>query len=341
MRKFAFLLIPEFQLQGVVSAVEALRVANSLYPEPVFSSCFVHDTEPVVRSSGGIPLTASCHVGALEDFDALIVSASFRHQDHANPATRAVLRRFARYGKTLGSFESGVYYLALAGVLDGHAATAHFNNQPLFAQLFPEVHFVRRVFTCANRRMTAAGGSACMDLMLHIIETELGRNVAARVAGLLIHSYRRDQDMALDNLFTSANNGLQPVLREACRRMEERIDHPSSVEQIARDAGVSRRHLDRLFLKAFGSTTSDYFRQIRLSRARKLVRATDLDLADISLRCGFGSYSHFVARYRATFGTSPSADRQSEDPSPGDPDRFSPSRDLHPFQSQMDRRRMI
>ena len=80
---------------------------------------------------------------------------------------------------------------------------------------------------------------------------------------------------------------------------------------------------------------------VRLSRARKLVKATDLDLGAISLRCGFGSYSHFVSRYREAFGTTPSVDRCSEDVVPGDPGRFSPSRDLHPYQNQLDRRRMI
>jgi len=341
MRKIAFLLLPDFQLLGVVAAIETLRVANSLYAEPHFGWQLVHDTTPSVRSSGGIALEAEMHLSELTDFDTLIVCSSFRHDNYQQETTRTLIRRFDRFGKTLGSLESGVYHLARAGVLDGHPATAHFNNLPLFAQIFPKVNFVKRIFTISERRMTCAGGGGSIDLMLHIVGETLGQLVAARVANIIIHPYRRNSSSVQDDLFTSAYNGFQPQVRDACREMEAAIERPLGVEDLAQRVGVSRRHLDRLFLQAFDCTTAEYYRLIRLSRARKLVRATRLDFATISARCGFNSYSHFLQRYRETYGAPPSTDRTQEHLAPGDPSRISPSHDLHPFQSNLDPQRMI
>lgn len=341
MYTIAFLLLPEFSLLGVVSAAETLRVANSLYVEPRFRHIFVHDTDPVVPSSSGMPLQATMHVRDLEAFDALVVASSFRHDSYENAETQSLIRRFARHGKTIGAIESGVYHIARAGVLDGHPATAHFNNLPMFAEIFPRVNFTRTIYTWSEKRMTCAGGSAGIDMMLHLVAERLGRAVAARVANIIIFPYRREIGSYQDDLFTSAYNDFAPPVREACRMMEEAIQKPLDPVVIAERVGLSRRHLDRLFETAFNCSLSEYYRMIRLARARKLVRATRIDLATIAERCGFRSYARFLERYREAYGVAPSEDRTSQVLAPTAPDRVSPLTDLHPYQNLLDPRRMV
>lgn len=337
----AFLLLPEFSLLSIVSATETLRVANSLYPEPPFRSVFVHDTAPQVISSAGIPLQAETHIRDLKDFDAIVVACSFRHDSYENAETQSLIRRFDRHGKTIGSIESGVYHIARAGVLNGHPATAHFNNLPMFAELFPRISFVKTIYTWSEKRMTCAGGSAGTDMMLHLIAERLGRAVAARVANIMIFPYRREIGAYQDDLFTSAYNGLPQPVREACRLMEEAIQKPVDVAAIASQLGLSRRHLDRLFRVAFNCSIFEYYRRIRLARARKLVRATRIDLATIAERCGFSSYARFLERYREAYDVAPSEDRASHVLPPTAPDRVSPLTDLHPYQNQLDPQRMV
>lgn len=341
MYTIAFLLLPEFSLLGAVSATETLRVANSLYPEPPFHSVFVHDTQAQVASSSGITLQAEMHVRDLKEFDALVVLSSFRHDSYENAETQNLIRRFDRHGKTIGSIESGVYHIARAGVLNGHAATAHFNNLPMFAELFPQVSFVKKVYTWSEKRMTCAGGAAATDMMLHLVSEQLGKAVAARVANIIIFPYRREIGAYQDDLFTSAYNGFPQPVREACRMMEEAIHRPLDIEAIAEQVALSRRHLDRLFEIAFNCSTFDYYRMIRLARARKLVRATRIELTTIAMRCGFRSYPRFLERYREAYSVSPSEDRASELLQPTQPDRVSPLTDLHPYQNQLDPKRMV
>jgi AraC family carnitine catabolism transcriptional activator len=337
----AFLLLPEFSLLGAVSATETLRVANSLYPEQPFRSLFVHDTDPRVASSSGIPLQAEMHVRDLREFDALVVLSSFRHDSYENAETLSLIRRFDRHGKTIGSIESGVYHIAKAGVLNGHMATAHFNNLPMFAELFPQVSFVKKIYTWSEKRMTCAGGAAATDMMLHLVSERLGKAVAGRVANIIIFPYRREIGAYQDDLFTSAYNGFPQPVREACRMMEEAIHRPLDIEAIAEQVALSRRHLDRLFEIAFNCSTFDYYRMIRLARARKLVKSTRIDLTTIAIRCGFRSYPRFLERYRQAYGISPSEDRVSELLQPTQPDRVSPLTDLHPYQNQLDLKRMV
>lgn len=341
MYTIAFLLLPEFSLLGAVSAAETLRVANSLYPDPPFRSLFVHDTQPAVPSSSGIPLQAEMHVRDLKDFDALVVLSSFRHDSYENAETQSLIRRFDRHGKTIGSIESGVYHIARAGVLNGQPATAHFNNLPMFAELFPQVNFVKTVYTWSDKRMTCAGGSAATDMMLHLVAERLGRAVAARVANIIIFPYRREIGAYQDDLFTSAYNGFSQPVREACRMMEEAIHKPLDVGDIAGHLGLSRRHLDRLFRIAFNCSTFEYYRMIRLARARKLVKATRIELTTIAARCGFQSYPRFLERYREAYGLPPSEDRVSALLRPSEPARVSPLDDLHPYQVQLDPKRMV
>jgi AraC family carnitine catabolism transcriptional activator len=267
--KIAFLLLPEFQMLGFINAIEALRVANSLFPEPKFDVRIVHDDTDIVPSSGSIPVVATHgHVSTQHDADSLVISCSFHHDQYLRDNTQSLIRRFDRHGMRLGCMESGVYHLARAGVLNGHSVTAHFNNFPLFAQLFPEVRFVRQVFTFNPTRMSAAGGTSCLDMILALIQEQLGTDVEARVANMLIHPYRRESATFLDDMFTSGHSGLPLVVRDCCKVMEQHMDPPLPLEEIAAKLSVSRRQLDRVFHQTMHSTAAEHYRLIRLARAR-------------------------------------------------------------------------
>ena len=112
-----FLLTPEFSLTNVASAVDTLRVANSLLATPRYRWLLATDTERQVPSSSGLSLTADLTLQELGDFDLLLVCGSFKPHKYVNAETLKRLRRLARHGKMLGSMEAGVYHLARAGVL--------------------------------------------------------------------------------------------------------------------------------------------------------------------------------------------------------------------------------
>ncbi len=73
--------------------------------------------------------------------------------------------------------------------------------------------------------------------------------------------------------------------------------------------GVSPAHLDRLFRAATGASVMAYVRRFRLERARQLLRATSLPVAEVGQRCGLPDPAYFGRAYRLYFGVTPGSDR--------------------------------
>jgi transcriptional regulator GlxA family with amidase domain len=118
--------------------------------------------------------------------------------DVATATTKRVigwLRREARKGPVMGGLCTAGYTLAKAGLLDGKRATIHWENQDSFAEEFEDVTLTKSVFVIDGNRITTAGGTASIDLMLKIIADDHGEDLANLVADQLIYtSIRTDQD---------------------------------------------------------------------------------------------------------------------------------------------------
>jgi transcriptional regulator GlxA family with amidase domain len=341
MYTIAFLLVPEFSLINVISAIETLRVANTILAKPAYSWLLVTDSDATVASSNGMRLTADLHLKELKHFDLLLVCSSFKPHKHENKDTQGRIRDFARHGKALGSMEAGAYHLALAGILDDQTVTAHYSSYPTFSKMFPKVKFVHNVFTYADKLMTCAGGVSAVDLMLHLIQQQLGRDLALRVASILCVQHFREPHELQCNAMTIPDNLVPQPARDACRVMEQNIAEPLSIKEVAVQVGLSRRQLDRMFRRCFSSTASDLYMMTRLSRARKLLRSSRLNLPAIAESCGFVSYAHFARCYKRVFARSPSGERHVPLEPQDESLRLHPALDLHPDQNLFDPERLL
>jgi transcriptional regulator GlxA family with amidase domain len=94
--------------------------------------------------------------------------------------------------------------------------------------------------------------------------------------------------------------------------IEANLEEPVSREDLARRAGLSLRHLDRLFYSELGTTLGAYYIAARLERARILILQTAMPAADVAVACGFQSASHFSHAYKRHFGSAPSLERKSQ-----------------------------
>ncbi|MFW9606425.1 MAG: helix-turn-helix domain-containing protein, partial [Pseudomonas sp.] len=71
----------------------------------------------------------------------------------------------------------------------------------------------------------------------------------------------------------------------------------------------SRRQLERIFRQGLNSVPSQYYLELRLTRARQLLQQTSKSIIQIGLSCGFSSGPHFSSAYRSFFGITPRDDR--------------------------------
>jgi AraC-like DNA-binding protein len=105
---------------------------------------------------------------------------------------------------------------------------------------------------------------------------------------------------------------MAPLARHLLRARDLVDGHyaePLDLGALARSAHVSPRHFSRSFRRTFGETPHQYLLSRRIERARHLLRATDLRIADICLEVGFTSVGSFTTTFRRHVGVSPAAYR--------------------------------
>jgi len=95
-------------------------------------------------------------------------------------------------------------------------------------------------------------------------------------------------------------------------RIEERLGESLSIEELAREAGLSRFHFARAFKKATGLSPHRYVTLRRVERAKSLLRYSDLPLVDVALEVGFSNQAHFTDQFHRVAGATPNAYRRNE-----------------------------
>lgn len=308
-QKIGFLLLEQYSMIAFSSALDALCQANDLTGRHLYDPVIVSaDGQPVIASNGKAHLVDA----AMDDISALpmiVVCASLEPHRVATRKILAWLRRQAQHGAIVGAIVTGPQVLAMAGLLDGYRATIHWEHLDSFAEAFPEVDAVQDIFVADRDRFTAAAATASLDMMLHLISLQHGPELATHVADEFTYPGVRDPRAPQRPSVAERLQVRSPKLSQAIRYMADSLEEPLAVPLIARQAGLSIRALERLFRKWMNTTPARYHRQLRLERARTLVRQTRLPMLEIAVRCGFSSAAHFSQSYAGFFGHPPSADR--------------------------------
>ena len=301
---------------AVSNAVEPLRMANIITGQTVYEWSIVSiDGEPTPASNGLLlsPTSSLEHVGSV---DILFVCGGVRVQEGVSPKILAALRRFAERRVPLGALCTGGYALAKAGLLDRYRATIHWENLSALREEFPRILLSDQLFSIDRDRFTCSGGVAPLDLMLHLVETKLGARVSQLISEqFIVDRVRSGRDRQYVPLRAQIGVSHESLIKVA-QLMEENIEKPLSLDQIANATGLSRRQIERLFKRHLNCVPKRYYLQMRLRRARELLLQTSMPIIDITTACGFQSPPHFSRCYRAQFGCPPSAERQSRQSKP-------------------------
>ena len=146
-------------------------------------------------------------------------------------------------------------------------------------------------------------------MMLHLVARHHGNDLATQVSEqCIVDRIRGGEDH--QRMPVGVRLGVHHAkLLDAIRLMEANLEEPLSQVELARYAGLSRRQIERLFIKHLGRSPTQYYRELRLERARQLLHQTDLLMIDVAMACGFDSASHFSKCYRQRYGSTPHEER--------------------------------
>ena len=310
-RRFVFVLLDQFSLLCFATAIDSLRIANRMSGKTLYSWTTMGEGGGTVACSAGTLFQLDHDMSELNRDDTIMVCGGVDVQDATTKKMLGWLRREARKGLVVGGLCTASYALAKAGLLDGKRATIHWENQDSFAEEFQEVDLTKSVFVVDGNRLTTAGGTSSIDLMLKIIADDHGEELANAVADQLIYSsIRTDQDT--QRLSVPTRIGVRhPKLSQVIQMMENNIEEPISPSLLAKDVGMSTRQLERLFRRYLNRSPKRYYMELRLQKARNLLMQTDMSVINVALACGFASPSHFSKCYRAHYETTPYRERGS------------------------------
>ena len=305
---FWFVLLPGFSMMGFLAAVEPLRVANRFRGELYRWHVLSLDGGPVLASNG-MSINADGGLEPLKRGACLLVVAGFEPLQAFTPALQRWLKRLDSEGVTLGGIDTGAVVLAEAGLLDGHTVTLHWEALDAFKECYPKLRATQELFEIDRSRITSAGGTASIDLMLDLIAQAHGAELAVQVSEQFVLSRirpRQDhQRMEIATRYGISNRKLVQIIGD----MERHTEPPLDTLELAERIQVTRRQLERLFRLYLNDTPSNFYLGLRLDKARQLLRQTEMSVLQVSLACGFESQSYFSRSYRARFACCPREDR--------------------------------
>ncbi|MBZ0161637.1 MAG: GlxA family transcriptional regulator [Notoacmeibacter sp.] len=319
-RTFTFLLYPRFSMLCFASAIEQLRVANRLLGEQAYLWRLVTKNGEDAEASNGITFSAHHsmkHERELirngEKPDYFFVVASLGFERFHDPEINYGLQMIERQGVSIGGISNGAWILADAGLLDGSRCCIHWETIPAFTEKFPEVIVYPDIFEHDGRHYTCAGGTAAIDMMLHLIGSHHGEDLARGVAEQALAERQRGQGER-QRLPLRARLGITSSrLLSIIELMESNVAEPLSLAEIADYTGLSRRQIERLFSRNLGRSPARYYLEVRLDRARHLLVQTWMPMIEVAVACGFVSASHFSKCYRDVYGRSPQHERQNRE----------------------------
>ncbi len=310
-KSFTFLLIPDFSMMAFTAAVEPLRSANRMSGVDHYRWTIVSGDGSPVQASNGLEVVAHHAISDVPECDTLFVCSGIDAHVYNDRSIMAWLRKLARQGTVMGSLCTGTHILARAGLIRGHRCTIHWEDYDSFAEDHSELDVTDDLFEIDRNRITCSGGTAALDLMLHLITLDHGAELAGRVSEQFIHERIREphdqQRMALQSR-TGVNDA---KVLAAIGEMEANLEEPLTIPEIAAGVDLSTRQLERLFIRHLGRSPSRYYRELRLHHARLMLMQGSTSILSIALAAGFVSASHFSRRYRELFGRPPREERRS------------------------------
>jgi AraC family transcriptional regulator, glycine betaine-responsive activator len=303
-RNFMFVLLPNFTMIAFVNAVEVLQMANRLTGKTLFNWSICSPSGGAIISSNDLSIETMALQAASKPDVAFVCSGNEVHRLDISDYL-AEVRKSAALGTHLGSLCTGAYVLAKAALLGGYSCAIHWEYLSAQKEIFHKTRFEKKLFVVDRDRITCAGGTASLDMMLHLIAPMIGEDIKIKIANQLMLDNVRDIDSskALPSLGRLGRSN--DTLRRAIAVMEDSLDEPLTCVELSKRVDTSARQLLRFFQENVGKSVKEYYLMLRLRRARELLTQSSISITGISVACGFRSVVHFSRSYKGLFGVAP------------------------------------
>jgi transcriptional regulator GlxA family with amidase domain len=308
-RAIAILGISPVRPLDLIGPAEVFMEANRLRGNAFYRVTFLSGAkDTTILSPLALLFSAgSSYLDNNSAFDTLLVAGGegARGPKHDSDLLNWVKRQAVVF-RRFGSVCTGAMVLAAAGLLNGKRATTHWHWCDELATRYPQVNVERNpIFIKDGNCYTSAGVTAGIDLALALVEEDLGRELALRVAQMMVVFLRRPGGQSQFSATLAAQKTERNGLAELLAWLPEHLNSDLSIKVMARTAAMSPRNFSRAFKEAVGSTPAQHLEALRVEAGRRLLETSNLSQAEIAERIGVNNTETLRRLFRRQLHVTP------------------------------------
>lgn len=199
----------------------------------------------------------------------------------------------------------GSFYLASTGLLDHRKCAVHWAAKNEFKTMFPAVKVIdESIITDEKGIYTSGGGYSYLNLLLHILEKHLGKDVSILASKMFEIDIERKSQNPFVIFMGQKQHGDELVLK-AQEYIENNPGTSFSVTDICERLAIGRRTFERKFKKCTGNSIAEYIQRVKVEFAKKQLEAGKKTVNEISYEAGYNDIDAFRKVFKKLTDLSP------------------------------------
>jgi transcriptional regulator GlxA family with amidase domain len=208
-------------------------------------------------------------------------------------------------GAEVASLCVGAFFLASTGLLNGKKCSTHWKFAEQFREMFPEVNLQDgRIVTEEDRLYTSGGATSYWNLLLHLIEKYAGREMAIMASKVYALEIDRKSQSPFA-IFNGQKKHEDEPIKQAQEFIEANLTEKISVDSLATNFAIGRRHFERRFKSATNNTPLEYIQRVKIEAAKKKFENSDMNVTEVMYEVGYGDSKAFRTVFKKFTGLSP------------------------------------
>lgn len=302
-KRIGLVIYPNFQALDM-AALTVFEFANTLLEQPLYELATLSVSGGAIKSSSGVALESQ-PIG-WGGYDTLLIAGAL-DEPAAQPELEAILRENAGATRRIASICTGAFILARTGLMDGKRVTTHWAIGRRLQAAHPALLVDEdKIFVKEGNIWSSAGVTACIDMALAMVESDLGTGIAKKVARSMVVYHRRSggqsQFSAIAELEPSSDR-----VKDALLYARDNLHKDLSVDELAAQVHWSPRHFSRVFQTQTGMAPAKAIEKLRVEAAQELIDQGHSSVSRIAELTGFGDEERLRRAFLRAFGQAPKA----------------------------------
>lgn len=302
---FSFIIDDNFPYIAFTCASECIRVANLDRLKSFFDFKTYSINNNFVQASNGKTWTCDGTIEDINETDYIFLFTGENYNEVDIKKVSSFLRVQHHKQIPIVGIGAGAFILAEAGLLNHNKVVVHWKFKKNFQEKFPNLNLVNDLWVANDNQVnTCAGALTMLDFMLDLIKKYCGATLSNEVKNHFIHDHRYSTQSQREE-FEFNNLKEKFICKKAIAIMEDNIEFPLKISDIAFRLGLSIRTLEREFIYSHAMSPIKFYLKLRLNHAKNFLSYENYKINIISGKCGFNYNSVFNNAFKKEFKLTP------------------------------------